>query len=461
MAITTSVPPAQAGVARAGAARAVGALALGGLVAALVALGAAAAGGPTSLVPAARTGLPAWLAGPLRGVGGVADSYQALLLAICGAYGLVLACAPALSRRVLWSGIVFAHLAALAAPPLFSADVFGYLDYARLGVLHGLDPYTHTAAAFPGDAIYPYLGWHDVRSPYGPLFTLLTYALVPLGVAAGIWALKVIAAAASLGTVLLVWRSAARRGLCPRRAAALLGLNPLVLVFAVGGAHNDAVVGLLLAAGLVLCLERREPAGAASLVAAFGLKVSAGLALPFALLGARAGTGGGARAGGGACAGGGARGRAGPAVVAAAVAAAAVVAAAVIGFGPHAAAIAGTVRGQQQLVATHSLPSEVSRLLGRGRLDPGVRSAFTALLVLGLLAALAAAWRRPARWVEAYGWATLAVLCSTAWLLPWYALWALVPAALSGDRRLRGATLVLCAYLLATRLPLADPLLGG
>ena len=54
---------------------------------------------------------------------------------------------PRSSRRMLWSGIGFAHVAALAAPPLLSADVFGYLDFARLGVLHGLDPYTHTAAA--------------------------------------------------------------------------------------------------------------------------------------------------------------------------------------------------------------------------------------------------------------------------------------------------------------------------
>jgi alpha-1,6-mannosyltransferase len=430
-------------IATSGRARtAAGTLGLGALVAATLALGASAAGGGTTLVPAARAGLPGWLAGPLRGLG-AGGSPQAFLLVICASYAVVLAAAPGLSRRVLWSGILLAHLAALLAPPLFSADVFGYLDFARLGALHGLDPYTHTAAAAPGDAIYPYLGWHDVRSPYGPLFTLLTYALVPLGVAAGLWALKVLAAAASLGTVALVWRAAARRGHSPERAAALFGLNPLVLVFAVAGAHNDTLLGLILAGGLVLGLEGRASGGAAALVAATGVKLSAGLALPFALLGGR----------------GAGRGRA--ALAAAAAAVTAVAAVAVVGFGPHAAAVAETVRGQQQAVATHSLPSEVSRLLGYGRLGDGVRAAFTALLVVALGAALAHAWRRPERWLEAYGWATLAVLCSTAWLLPWYGLWALVPAALCGDRRLRVATLALCAYLVATRLALADPLLGG
>jgi hypothetical protein len=460
MAITTSLPPARAEVAPAAAARTLGVMGLGALVAGLVALGASAASGRRFLVPAARGGLPDWLAGPLRGLGvaGSTGRYQALLLVICAAYGLVLACAPAIRPGVLWSGIGFAHVAALAAPPLLSADVFGYLDFARLGVLHGLDPYTHTAAAAVHDAVYPYLGWHDVRSPYGPLFTLYTYALVPLGVAGAIWALKVAAAAASLATAVLIWRSAVRRGHSPQRAAALFGLNPLVLVFAVAGAHNDTLVGLILTGGLVACLDRGGAAGAdgagarpdhgsAALVAAAAVKVSAGLALPFALLGAR----GGGRGGGA-----GARRAAGWAAGAAVV----VVAIAVIGFGPHAAAIAGTVRGQQQVVATHSLPSEVSRALGLGRLGGGVRAAFTVLLLAALLAALVHAWRHAERWLEAYGWATVAVLLTTAWLLPWYGLWALVPAALSGDRRLRGATLVLCAYLVATRLPLADPLLG-
>jgi hypothetical protein len=177
-------------------------------------------------------------------------------------------------------------------------------------------------------------------------------------------------------------------------------------------------------------------------MAGVGVKLSAGLALPFALLGSR-GSG---------------RGR--WAVGAAAGALVGVALIAVIGFGPDAGAIAGTVRGQQQTVAVHSLPSLVSRTLGDGRLAGGVRAGFTVFGLLVVVAALGHTWRRPGRWLEAYGWATLGVLVSTAWLLPWYALWALLPAALTDDTRLRAATLTLCAYLVATRLPLAYPLLG-
>jgi hypothetical protein len=177
-------------------------------------------------------------------------------------------------------------------------------------------------------------------------------------------------------------------------------------------------------------------------VGAIAIKASAGLALPFALIAARR------------------RDRGRQALLAVVVSLAVVAVIALVGFGGQASGILGTLRGQQQLVAVHSVPSLVSRLLGLGRFDSTVRSAFDAAFVVVLIACLAHAWRRADRWLEAYGWATLGLLCATAWLLPWYALWALAPAALSNDRRLRAATLLFCAYLVATRLPLAYPVLG-
>jgi alpha-1,6-mannosyltransferase len=425
--------------------RAIGTLALVGLVVALVGLGAKAAAAPSKLVPAAGPDrFPGWLSGPLHGIltGNPGGGYEGLLLGICACYAVVLASARALGPRTLWAGILAAHLAVLLGPPLLSADVFGYLDFARLGVLHSLDPYTHTAAAATGDAIYPYLGWHDVSTPYGPLFTLLTYGLVPLGIAGGIWALKVLAVVTSLATIALVWRSAGRRGLARGPAIVLLGLNPLLLVFAVGGAHNDTLLGLLVAAGLVAVLDRRDVAGAATLVGAIAIKASAGLALPFALIAAHR------------------RDRGRQAVLAVLVALGAIVLIALVGFGGEISGITGSLRGQQQLVAIHSVPSFVSRLLGLGRLDATIRTGFEVAFVSALIGCLVHAWRHSERWLEAYGWTAVALLCATAWLLPWYALWALLPASLSADRRLRAAVLAICAYLVATRLPLAYPVLG-
>ena len=71
-------------------------------------------------------------------------------------------------------------------------------------------------------------------------------------------------------------------------------------------------------------------------------------------------------------------------------------------------------------------------------------------------------WRtaRGADWRTAAGWTTLALLAATAWLLPWYVVWALPLAAVSADRRLRAVTLLFCAYAILIHLPLAEPLLS-
>ena len=72
--------------------------------------------------------------------------------------------------------------------------MFGYVGFARESVLHHLDPYTHGwAAALHHDPIRPYIQWHDVKSAYGPLFTVASYVLVPLGIAGAMWTFKAIA----------------------------------------------------------------------------------------------------------------------------------------------------------------------------------------------------------------------------------------------------------------------------
>src|SRR5208282_5537499 len=108
----------------------------------------------------------------------------------------------------------------------------------------------------------------------------------PLGIAGGLWAFKAVAVASSLGTVALVARAAGRLGQSPRWAAAFVGLNPVLLVLAVGGAHNDTLILLLLAAALVLTAgaNPRFRAAASTLAVGVGIKITAGLALPFLVL---------------------------------------------------------------------------------------------------------------------------------------------------------------------------------
>ena len=197
---------------RAGALRALGALGLLGVVTTVFLLTAGAATRPSQYVPARSGGWPGWLAGPLQGLGvGIrSGSFQTLMLIMCASYLVVLLGGAGAAGRALAAAIVAAYVILLLGPPLISQDVFGYVSFARLGALHGLDPYTHVAAEAPTDPVFPFVGWPFQHSPYGPLFTLASYATAPLGLAGGLWVFKAVAVASSLGAVALIARAAGR-----------------------------------------------------------------------------------------------------------------------------------------------------------------------------------------------------------------------------------------------------------
>jgi hypothetical protein len=425
--------------------RAFGALGLLGVVASVALLCADAAAGPSEFVPARSGGWPGWMAGPLQGLGSALskDGFQTLTLIMCAGYVLVLIAARRLPMGAILAAILTTHVILALGPPLLSQDVFGYLAFARMGVLHGLDPYTHVAAEAPTDAVFGFVGWPFQHSPYGPLFTLASYVTAPLGLPGGLWLLKALAALSSLGAVALIVRATARAGHSARWAAAFVGLNPVLLTLAVGGAHNDTLI--MLALGLALLLSAgaspRFRAGAGALVAGVGVKITAGLVLPFMVLASPR-----------------ARERLGV-TMSAALSLLALAAIGVVGFGLHALGFLNAVGEQQQLVATHSVPAETARLVGLS----GTPAWWRHLYIAGFLVVLAVALWRTARgsdWRVAAGWTTLALLVSTAWLLPWYAVWLLPLAAVSGNRRLRGVTLLFCAYAVLFHLPLANGLLS-
>jgi Glycosyltransferase family 87 len=346
------------------------------------------------------------------------------------AYLGVLAWAPRLGRRVVW-GLILVFVAAFAVSPvLLSHDVWSYVDYARLGARHGLDPYLARPDSVPSDPAFAHVTWTEAKSVYGPLFTLATYPLAWLPVGTAVAVLKAVAALSVLGLAVLVARIGAWRGLDPLRAAAFVALNPLVLVHVVGGAHNDGLTMLLAMLGVAAVLVRREAAGGAALLAAAAVKASAAFVAPFALLGS-------AR-----------RGR----LLAGAAAAALVVATvAYLGFGwnwLHALGLAGENQGRTSHM---SIPITVARLTG---LDPeALRVVALVLYLVGLLELLL--WTaRGGDWVRASAWAGFGLLLATSWLLPWYLVWALPLVAVSRDRPLQLLTLALTAYQLGARIPL-------
>jgi hypothetical protein len=202
---------------------------------------------------------------------------------------------------------------------------------------------------------------------------------------------------------------------------AFVGLNPLVVVYALGGKHLEPLMMAGLVGGGLLMLDRRELAGGVALAAAVALKASAGLLAPVIALGAV---------------------RRGRAVAALAVAGLALLGVSLLAFGPH----LPDLRDQSRLVNAYSVPQLVGYATGHGGADAEVRRRFTILAVLGCAICAGVAWRLR-RWESPAGWAGLISIVCVSWIMSWYVLWALPFAALSRSRVLRGATIVFSAWL--------------
>ena len=431
------------GTTRTGSGRAAAA-ALFALCTVYLGLAALPAADGSNLVLATVGGSPDWLLGPFRLVGadwtdgplGGPLFYAGLWLAL-GLWAVIVVRAGGLSRRTVIAAVLAAHLLFLLAPPLLSQDVFSYIAYARLGVEHDLNPYEHAPADAPADAVYPYAGSKTATSAYGPLFTLASYPLAGVEVATAFWILKLVAALASLALVAVVWRTAERLGRDPRATAVFVGLNPLTLVHVVAGAHNEAYVVLLTMVGVLAWVAGRGAAAGAVATLAAGIKASAGLVVPFLVA-------------------------AGPAlrlIVGAAGAVLAIVIAAYAGFGADALDALGLLSDNQERSSRWSFPYKTAQLLGA--LLPGDRLDYRDVVRAAYAVAFAAValWllvqtRRGADPIRMAGWATLALLVASAWLVPWYALWLLPLAALAADRRLELAATVLCAWMLVIAVPL-------
>ena len=248
---------------------------------------ALAAAHTDALLPESVRPIPPWLAGPFGsaaldiGSGGLI----AVLVVMFASYVVAARAADRMSARTVLMCIAAIHALVLLAPPLLSTDVFSYQFYGRMGEIYGTNPYLAGPHALALDPLFPYIGakWSYTPTVYGPLFTALSYLLAPLSIATSALAYKAIAALASLGTVALVWNAARLRGINPVKAAALVGLNPLIVVYGVGGGHNDLLMMLAVVGGVYLVLAHRERAAGAVTMAATAVKLTGSLMLPFAL----------------------------------------------------------------------------------------------------------------------------------------------------------------------------------
>ena len=161
--------------------------------------------------------------------------------------------------RWIVAAVLAVHAIFFLSPPLALTDIFNYINYGRMEVVHHLNPYTTIPILEPhNDPSFVLSNWHQLLSPYGPLFTLLTFAVVPLGVAASFWALKAMLALGEPRDARCSCGSARGcSGATRSRAIVLVGLNPIVLVWGLGGDHNDFLMLLLHRARLLPAAARR------------------------------------------------------------------------------------------------------------------------------------------------------------------------------------------------------------
>jgi hypothetical protein len=403
---------------------------------------------PTWLIPASSYGFPGWVAGPLHGLaaallnavvnrGGrnyqaMSDGFSVLLIVMTIAYALALAAARTLSMRTIGIAVVVLYLVLFLGPPMQLNDVFNYLGYARLGALHHLNPYTHVIAAEQHDPVYQWTSWHNLASPYGELFTLLTYPLALVSLPLAYWILKSVTVALALAFVWLVYKCACQLGRDPRLAVLIVAVNPIMLLYEVGGFHNDPFMLVPAMAAISLLLARRYRLAGAVLMLAVAIKFTMVLLLPFLLLAAPAG-----------------RKRV-QMLIGFVLAAIPLAVVSVAAFGLTLPNFAQ----QSRVVTPFSILNLLGWLIGLGGAAPGLIRFADVVLVAVIAFAIARVVRRRLDWLSAAGWCTVALIVSLAWVMPWYVVWLLPLAAISASARLRTTALALTIFLVLTFMPL-------
>lgn len=369
------------------------------------------------------------MTGPFTGLGFrlTVGEIVAALLVFLFVYLVAMWHADHVPQRLIIAAVVAFTVIAVIGPPLFSTDVFSYQAYARMLAHYHINPYLHGPSAigtYPlNNPFFTYIGakWINTASVYGPLFTLLSVVLQATSVTFNYYAFKVLAALTSLGTMYLIWKSAQRRGVSPKRGVALFGLNPMVTLCGVGGGHNDLLMLMLTTGGVYALLNRRERGSAALITAGAAIKLTGLLVLPFAMLGE------GARLE--------LRRRWVRMLGVVAGLSLLVAAASYLAFGTGIVHMVHTLQAVQDLGAWQSLPGVVFQLT-QVSVTHLMHTADTALLAGAIVWLLRRVWQGRMDWIDGAAWATFAVLAAAWSLLPWYGAWLMPLVAITSNRRL-------------------------
>ena len=385
-------------------------------------------------------------------VRGPRASYRSSFLLLLGASaGLAILFALERRQRRLDRRLVIGATGALLAiavivPPAQASDLWLYASYGRMVSEHRVSPYENSPSRFADDPLYSRVpeAWRDTHSPYGPAFVAVAAAGTEVAgrspLAVRLFFQMLAAVAVAIALVLIDRRTK------DSLAWLLLGVNPLVVLHVVNGAHNDALAGLALLIGVLLAMAQRP--ALAGLVLAIAALVKILLLLPLAVVLVWLWKSRGLRA----------------ALVAGYVATGVVLggyalAGGTAAFKPLEESRQGVSRASIWNGPRRAVTTELIEDGMRGR-DAGVVARERVVLwanlsVAGLALALIAPRLRAQSPALLAGGAVLAYLLAGAYVMPWYTVWALPVLALTARSWVTGLGLAQGGVLLLAYVP--DP----
>ncbi|MBV9788264.1 MAG: hypothetical protein JOZ51_08830, partial [Chloroflexi bacterium] len=164
--------------------------------------------------------------------------------------------------RVLMSLAVLASIPLFLLPNLLSGDVYSYIAFGRVAVVHGGNPFIDPPSMFAVDPIYKWVNWKQVASVYGPGWIYPSIILTILvnsfnqHVITYVLAYKLLAFAMHLVNGWLIWKILGQWK--PEQqgwGTALYLLSPLALIEFVGNAHNDVLMITFILLGVLFHLR--------------------------------------------------------------------------------------------------------------------------------------------------------------------------------------------------------------
>jgi alpha-1,6-mannosyltransferase len=220
----------------------------------------------------------------------------------------------------------------------------------------------------------------------------------------------------------------------PRFAIVFIAANPIYLIYAMAGFHNDFFLLLPSIGAIALTLSKRDRAAGAVLMLAVAVKFTALIVLPFLFFVARP-----AR-------------RRWALLSGVAIGAVPLVALSLALFGfsfPN-------LSQQSTLLTDFSIPNVFGLLFHLGGGTPGLLRVAN----VGLVVVIALLLRASGDWLARVGWATVALIATLSWLMPWYVIWVLPLAVLGTSVRLRRVSLALTLFLVFSFVPWLQIFMG-